>query len=238
MNKIICLWSCPRNISTALMYSFAQREDTIVFDEPLYAHYLKASEVEHPSRKEVLANQENNGNKVVQEVILQESNKILFHKLMTHFLININTEFLSAVTNILFIRNPEKIINSYNKIIRNPKMKDIGVKQQYELYLYLEKRNKNPIVLDSKYLLQNPELILKKICALLEIPFDKKMLEWEKGSRKEDGIWAKYWYTNIHNSTGFLPYIEKEINLKGSNLELAKECKPYYKFLTTKSIQL
>ena len=42
MNKIICLWSCPRNISTALMYSFAQREDVQVFDEPLYAHYLKS----------------------------------------------------------------------------------------------------------------------------------------------------------------------------------------------------
>ena len=238
MNKIICLWSCPRNISTALMYSFAQREDTIVFDEPLYAHYLKASEVEHPSRKEVLANQENNGNKVVQEVILQESNKILFHKLMTHFLININTEFLSVVTNILFIRNPEKIINSYNKIIRNPKMKDIGVKQQYELYLDLEKRGKKPIVLDSKYLLQDPKLILKKVCALLEIPFDKAMLKWEKGVRKEDGVWAKYWYTNVHNSTGFIPYIKKKINLKESNLELAQQCKPYYEFLTAKSIQL
>ena len=43
MNKIICLWSSPRNISTALMYSFAQREDTEVVDEALYAHYLLQS---------------------------------------------------------------------------------------------------------------------------------------------------------------------------------------------------
>jgi hypothetical protein len=39
--KRICLWSGPRNISTALMYSFAQRPDTLVFDEPLYGYYLK-----------------------------------------------------------------------------------------------------------------------------------------------------------------------------------------------------
>ena len=38
--KKICLWSGPRNISTALMYSFAQRDDTRVVDEPLYGHYL------------------------------------------------------------------------------------------------------------------------------------------------------------------------------------------------------
>ena len=39
------------------------------------------------------------------------------------------------------------------------------------------------------------------------------MLQWEKGARIEDGIWAKYWYKNIHNSSGFLPYTEKTISL-------------------------
>ena len=236
MNKIICLWSCPRNVSTTLMYSFAQREDTSVFDEPLYAHYLKVSGAKHPAREEVLSSLDNDGNKVVQEVILQESNKILFHKLMTHFLLDINTEFLSLVTNIIFIRDPKEIIASYSKVIPNPTMEDVGIKKQYELYLDLKKRGKEPIILDSKYLLQNPGLILKKICLLLEIPFDKKMLEWERGARVEDGIWASYWYKNIHNSTGFFPYTTQTITLTESNAILAKECLPYYEFLTAKSI--
>ena len=34
---IINLISGPRNVSTALMYSFAQRSDTSVVDEPFYA---------------------------------------------------------------------------------------------------------------------------------------------------------------------------------------------------------
>jgi len=37
--RINC-WSGPRNVSTALMYSFRQRTDTTVVDEPIYAHYL------------------------------------------------------------------------------------------------------------------------------------------------------------------------------------------------------
>lgn len=64
--KRINLWSSPRNISTALMYSFAQRPDTTVVDEPLYAHYLRqglASE-EHPGEAEILAAQENDGGKL------------------------------------------------------------------------------------------------------------------------------------------------------------------------------
>lgn len=220
------------------MYAFAQREDTQVFDEPLYAHYLKVSGAQHPAREQVLQALENDGDKVVEEVILQKSKKLLFHKLMTHFLIGIDTEFLSEVINVIFIRNPEEIITSYAKVIPNPKMNDIGVRQQYELYLSLEERGVTPIVLDSKYLLQNPELILNKLCDILEIPFDKKMLKWGKGARKEDGVWASYWYKNIHNSTGFLPYTKREITLTGSNAELAEECLPYYKFLTTKSLQL
>ena len=238
MNKIICLWSCPRNVSTALMYSFAQRKDTKVFDEALYAHYLKSSGVIHPGREDVLLSQENNGDKVVKNIILKKRAFISFHKLMTHFLININTDFLSEVTNVIFIRNPKEIIFSYSKVIPNPKMEDIGVEQQYNLYLELERSGKTPIVLDSKYLLQNPELALKKLCSLLNIPFDNKMLKWESGSREEDGVWEKYWYKNVHNSTSFLEYTEKEITLENSNLELYKKCIPYYKFLTNKSIKI
>ena len=87
-------------------------------------------------------------------------------------------------------------------------------------------------------MLTNPELMLIKLCNILEISFDKKMLEWEKGARKEDGIWANHWYKNVHNSTEFLAYKEKEIKLSVSNLALANRCKPYYDFLTDKSIQL
>ena len=42
MNKIyIAMWSGPRNISTALMRSFENRQDTVVLDEPFYAFFLK-----------------------------------------------------------------------------------------------------------------------------------------------------------------------------------------------------
>ena len=238
MQNVICLWSCPRNVSTALMYSFAQRSDTEVFDEVLYAHYLSESKVDHPGRKDVLESQEIDGDKVIENIILKNRSKVTFHKLMTHFLVNLNTNFLKKVQNIIFIRNPEEIIYSYNKVISNPRMEDIGVKKQYELYLNLIKMGQTPIVLDSKFLLQNPENILKKLCRLLNISFDKSMLQWEKGARKEDGVWAKYWYKNVHNSSGFLPYSEKSIILNNINLVLAKECKPYYEFLTSKSIKV
>ena len=63
-SKHICLWSGPRNISTALMYAFAQREDTRVVDEPLYAHYLSSypeAQKYHPGTDDILNSMENDG---------------------------------------------------------------------------------------------------------------------------------------------------------------------------------
>ncbi|MAR39404.1 MAG: sulfotransferase family protein [Flavobacteriales bacterium] len=238
MNKKICLWSCPRNVSTALMYSFRSRLDTIVFDEPLYAHYLKVTNSNHPAREEVLDTQEKNGEKVVKDIILKDYPKHSFFKLMTHFLVDIDKSFLYSVINVIFIRNPKEIIHSYSKIIAGPKMKDIGVKMQYELYHELKEKGKELIVLDSKYLLQNPNGILSELCDKIGIPFDKNMLEWTKGPKKEDGVWANYWYQNTHNSTTFSTYKEKKILLNREEETLYKECLPFYNFLTEKSIKI
>lgn len=54
--EVIHSWSAPRSLSTSLMYSFAQRDDTEVLDEPLYAHYLRVTGVDRPYREELLSN--------------------------------------------------------------------------------------------------------------------------------------------------------------------------------------
>ena len=55
----IAMWSGPRNLSTAMMYSFAARGDCAVVDEPFYAAYLALSGLPHPMRAEILAAQPN-----------------------------------------------------------------------------------------------------------------------------------------------------------------------------------
>lgn len=48
-------WSGPRCCSTSLMYSFAQRDDCTVLDEPLYASYLAVTGHARPYRTQVCA---------------------------------------------------------------------------------------------------------------------------------------------------------------------------------------
>lgn len=202
--KRICLWSSPRNISTAMMYSFAQRPDTTAVDEPMYAHYLKTFGATHPGRDEILNTQENDGEKVIANVIMGDyKTPLVFFKQMTHHLLHVNTDFLQHTENIIFIRNPSQIIASYSQIISNVTMHDTGIEYQFNLYNHLQKNNWPCIVLDSGELLKNPEAMLKKLCAALGIDFYEEMLHWIAGPKPYDGVWAKYWYDNVHKTTGF-----------------------------------
>jgi len=238
--KRINVWSSPRNVSTAFMYSFAQRKDTTVVDEPLYAHYLSktTSAAIHPVTEEILAQMEQDGQKVVDEVIFGAyDTEIVLFKQMTHHLIQLDLGFMEKTANILLIRDPKRIIASYTKIIQNPTIEDIGIKMQYDLFQNLKKANKLAAVVDAKILLLDPPKILAQLCEQLAIPFDKRMLQWEAGPIKEDGIWAKDWYGNVHQSTGFIPYVSKEVNLVGELAKLSEECQFYYDYLLNYAVR-
>ena len=175
----INLWSSPRNISTAMMYSFAQRDDTIVFDEPLYAHYLKITNSDHPGKEEILGSQNNDGEEVIQEIILANHNKtISFFKQMTHHLVDVTLDFLSQTKNIIFIRDPKQIIASYAQVRNDVAMQDVGIEKQWQLYNHLTKNNLHCIVLDSNEILKSPANVLQQLCNALQISFTEKMLHW------------------------------------------------------------
>lgn len=237
MSQKLCLWSGPRNISTALMYSFAQRSDTLVVDEPLYAHYLRVSGADHPARAEIMAEQENDGAKVVANMLGDWDKPLVFFKQMAHHLMQLDRAFLAETVNLLLIRQPAEVIVSFSKVIPRPKLYDIGIKTQYELFQELVALGQDPIVIDGPELRKDPEKILRELCRRLEIPFHTDMLKWEAGARKEDGIWAPYWYDAVHRSTYFQPYEPKEITVAPHSQSVLEESQPYYDALFKHAIK-
>jgi len=236
--KRICLWSSPRNLSTALMYAFAQRKDTLAVDEPLYAHYLRVTNADHPGKEEILQSQEQDGAKVIAQITDGDYEKpVLFFKQMTHHLVDIDWNFLSKTLNIIYIRDPKQIISSYAQVRKEVHMDDIGIAAQWQLYQYLQNNRCACVVLDSGELLKNPENVLHQLCNALQIPFDEAMLHWAAGPKKEDGIWAKYWYANVHQSTGFEKQPTSNRTLPSYLGPLYNESKVYYDLLYPHSIK-
>ena len=228
--KRISVWSGPRNISTALMYSFAQRKDTKVFDEPLYAYYLKNSTADeyHPGAEDILNTMETNGDKVVEMMLNTSEKPVLFFKNMTHHILDLNRSFMKGITNVILTRDPKDMLPSFDKVIKNPSMDDVGYKLHIDLIETFEKEHIDYVVLDAKNVLLNPEGVLRQLCAHIGIPFDDHMLQWTPSKRKEDGIWAKYWYDNVHKSSGFAEYKPKTEAFPKHLIPLLKECEPYY----------
>lgn len=220
---VINMISGPRNISTALMYSFAQRADTIALDEPFYGHYLLKTGIEHPGREETISSQEKDPEKVIANIReLQESHPIVFVKNMAHHHEVMSWDYMKDFRNILLIRDPKQLIASFAQVIKKPTMLDIGLKNEAELLDFiLEKCTHSPIVIDSNNILSNPERGLSVLCKQLNIEFDAAMLSWESGAKPEDGTWAKYWYKNVHNSTGFAKQ-------STSDRPLPQHCEPLY----------
>jgi hypothetical protein len=231
----IAMWSGPRNISTAMMRAWGNRDDTIVIDEPFYAYYLRATGKAHPGADEVIATGEMDWRKIVAHLTgpIPNGKTIFFQKQMTHHLLpEIDREWLGAVTNCFLIRDPREVINSYIKKREDPALEDLGFVQQAEIFDFVRTRtNAVPPVVDARDVLQNPERTLRLLCKALGVEFTKSMLSWPPGLRETDGVWAKHWYGEVAKTTSFQPYRPRDHELPENLRQLYERCRDCYEKL-------
>ena len=233
----ICLWSSPRNVSTALMYSFAQRADTRVLDEPFYGHYLRSTGALHPGRELCLDWMRPDAESVVREVVLAAADRpVLFLKLMGHHMGGVDWEFMAETANVLLTRDPEQMLPSLINQVPEPEMLDTGYEMQTRVLEHLEALGQDPPVRDSRRLLLEPEATLRKLCERLGIEFDPAMMSWPAGPKDFDGPWAPFWYHNLHKSTGFGAYRAKTEPFPERLRPLLEECRPHYQRLLERAI--
>ena len=222
------MWSGPRNLSTALMRSFENREDTKVWDEPFYAYYLKETKKNHPLANEIINKYETNLEKII-DLVTAENDFIYFQKHMSHHIIKkIPINWITKGINCFLIRHPKEVLLSYiqkNDLIDS---NDLGYPAQLRLFNYIKTSNKKILVIDAKDLSEKPEIILKIICKKINIPFTKKMLNWPKGRRDSDGIWEKIWYKNVKSSTSFNKILNKKYEIPKKYSQIYNECLNIY----------
>jgi hypothetical protein len=231
----IAMWSGPRNISTAMMRAWGNRADTAVIDEPFYAYYLERTGKKHPGAEEIIAGGETDWRKVIHQLAapLPSGKRIFFQKQMTHHLLpEIEREWIVAFTNCFLIRDPREVLLSYIKHNPDPTLEDLGFVQQCEVFDFVRERtDSNPPVVDAKDILQNPERMLRMLCAAIGVEFDKAMLSWPSGLRETDGMWAKYWYDEVARSTSFQPYKPRDGVVPGHLSEIYQRCRGCYERL-------
>lgn len=197
----IAMWSGPRNLSTAMMYSFGARADFAIWDEPFYAPYLAATGIEHPMRDEIIKTHESDAARVATACAgpIPDGKEHFYMKHMPlHMVDGFPLDWARDCVNVHLIRHPARVIASYSAKREDPTLEDIGFLQQLHVFQAL-----GGVVVDSSDIRAAPEAMLRLLCETIDMDWDPAMLHWAPGGRREDGIWARHWYGAIHRSTGF-----------------------------------
>lgn len=235
----IACWSGPRNLSTAMMYSFGARADFGVWDEPFYAAYLHQSGIDHPMRDTILAANETDPNAVAARCAAADpdGHPHFYQKHMCqHMLDRFDLDWVDTARHVFLIRHPARVLASYAKKREDPTLMDIGFVQQSQLFEDLHVRGLNPVVIDSFDIRQDPQTSLTTLCDVLGIPFDPAMLAWPKGGHASDGVWASHWYGAVRDSTGFagpegpLPNLDPELQ------RICDDAFPHYEAMKARAI--
>jgi hypothetical protein len=226
------MWSGPRNISTAMMRAWENRGDCVVSDEPLYAHYLAHTGLEHPGASEVIAAGDADWRHVVDTLTgaVPGDKPLWYQKHMTHHLLpHITRDWVYSLDNVFLIRDPAEVVCSYLKKRDSVSAEDIGLPQQLELFDSVSQRSGTaPPVIDADDFLRAPEAQLRALCQRLQIDYVDRMLHWPAGPRDSDGVWAPHWYDAVWRSTGFEPFHAREIALDANAARVVEHCRPMY----------
>jgi hypothetical protein len=223
------MWSGPRNLSTAMMYAFGTRPDFAAWDEPFYAAYLAATDLDHPMKEEVIAAGKTDPGQVAAALSgpVPDGKKHWYQKHMAmHMIAGFPLDWAETCVNVHLIRHPARVIASYSEKRESPTLDDIAFRQQAELYA----RFPGP-VLDSADIRANPLEMLEKLCAEIGLDFQQSMLSWPQAAKPFDGAWAPHWYNAVHRSTGFAGAEGDLPDLKGREADLARQAMPYYEEL-------
>jgi hypothetical protein len=239
--RIAC-WSGPRNISTAMMRAWENRPDCAVIDEPLYAHYLAETGLDHPARDEIIESGDIDWQKVVARLAgpVPDGRAIWYQKHMSHHLLpDVGRDWLKQVVNCFLIRDPHEVLLSYSKKRAPDSAEDLGYPQQAEIFdLVCERHGDVPVVIDAHEFLAAPEAMLRAWCKRLGVAFDDSMLRWPPGPRESDGVWAPHWYSAVQRSTGFTAPAQRVEPLPDELEDILDDCLPHYRHLHAHRLQV
>lgn len=235
----IAMWSGPRNLSTAMMYSFGARGDCAIVDEPFYGAYLNKTGLVHPVGDQILAEMQTDPDRVIAHISGSNPEKKgnWYQKHMSHHMVqDFDRSWMADFKNVFLIRHPERVVASYAAKRENPSLDDIGFAQQADLFDAVIALGQTPIVIDSYDIRQNPARSMEKLCKALGLQFEPAMLSWPPGGHADDGVWAQHWYGAVHRSTGFAGAEGELPKATGPLADVVAGALPFYQRLSEHKI--
>ncbi|WGW04596.1 sulfotransferase-like domain-containing protein [Tropicibacter oceani] len=237
----IAMWSGPRNLSTALMYSFGNRADFHAVDEPFYGPYLRITGLDHPMRDAVLTSRLESAVEVEQSLLgpIPNGKPNAYHKHMCqHMVDGIPRGFMAGCVNVFLLRHPARVVASFLNGYPQATEDDIGFARQAALFQHCRDLGQNPVVVDSADIRADPQGMLRAMCQAIGLDWDPAMLSWPKGPKPFDGAWAPHWYASVHDSSGFAGPEGALPSLDARGQALTETAMPYFDAMARNALKI
>ena len=178
-----------------MMRAWDNRSDTVVCDEPFYAHYLLSTgHTDHPGYEEIIAGHETDWRKVVQWLTgsIPQGKSIFYQKHMAHHVLpGMATDWIENMQNCFLIREPNEMLLSLVEFLPSPSLLETGLPQQVQLFEYLRERNDTtPPVIDATDVLKDPGGTLRRCAIAYRFRSTTRCLPGRRGPRSTDGVSA------------------------------------------------
>jgi hypothetical protein len=175
------------------MYSFSQRNDIKILDEPLYAYWLAQNpSVFRPYREELVSSHNTDGNAVLSSMLAEKSEKIVFAKHIAKQAVGLDRKFLydKRCRHVFLVRDPLEMIASWEvkSEIHHEECTLSTMSLPFMCELFSDIRQKTgicPLVVDSTILKTKPRDTLMQLSSSLGIDYCEDQLSWIAGSKPD-----------------------------------------------------
>jgi hypothetical protein len=236
--KRIAMWAVPRSLATVLSRAWANRPDTVVFDEPLLPPYVfHIGEDFGFTREQVIAGgRETDWEKVIADLTgpLPEGKTIAYQKHQPHNLLEeiMGIAWIEQLTNCFLIRHPKDMLLSLHKLVPELTFEQTGWANLKKIFDYVCKTSDMiPSVIDARDLQDHPQWTLSRLCDAVGVAFTETMLHWpavDDGQLLDE---EKPWYSTVLKSTNFQPYQAKTEALPKHLVDTFDKCNDIYQQL-------
>ncbi len=209
MNRILALWAVPRSTSTAFEWMMRQRGDMHCLHEPYGEAWYQGEQPLWPRLTDSsLRTPGLTLDSVTDKLHALAKTEQVFIKDFPHYIDHMwSDELLDNFTHSFLIRHPAKTITSMYDKWPDFHPKEVGFREQRELFDKLLQQTGTPApIIDSDDLLEDPHTVIRRWCDAVGIEFIESALSWEPGARDEVSWWdGGSFHANLRNSSGLVP---------------------------------
>jgi hypothetical protein len=156
---------------------------------------------------------------------------VFFKDMAYHVADFMDPEFVARFTNTFIIREPAPVIASLHRFWPDFTFEEAGYGEQHRLFGLAVKNGEEPVVVDARDLLKDPEGTLRAYCGRLGVPFMPESLSWEPGEVPGWEMWAE-WHQEAQESTGIKSEpLEDDEEVPEGLEDVYERCLPYYQEL-------